>query len=888
MAKTTGKVNEIFDQAAITKQLDTVKGGLENTLKLLEQVAVAGKNVSIGMGKAKDINEQTAAQKALNKAEAEGKRLAEELKLAEKEQAVVNERNRQALAAKKKETRENIQLERAAKDSIAATTKLVRDLTQAYNQMSASQRKSAAGQELKKSIADSNKLLREQKMELNDTSKNVGNYGSVWDKVKGIMMKATGVIAGLYGAMKVAKAVIQSTQGTADAFERTMSGVNAGLGFVAKTLSTMDFSNFWKGLGEAIRRGKEYADTLDDIADKQRALAMTEADDRAIVAAKLKDLRNENLSEQERIKIAKEILAIEDKNSKARVSVAKETLDAELKKSAGFAKLTQQEVLDGLKKYQVNDKLNKQAAEIIKAEDDIASAKKMSVAAGTVEEKIFYEKQIERNKKVVAGADAETKAYARIYRGIENLSDKERDAIGTASVAYSEALASFDEATMRTETRMNSLIAKEGEQAKKTEKSAETVAKNTTKTLQETLAMRIEMGKATINEMWNAEKASIQDQEAYKLLTEDEKNEYLLMKWREFLTKQFAITKDQADSINAMMRSAAGSGFAGTTPGKIVTPTVKKDPNAGITEDIDMSGAEGPTFGTQEQVDNSVWKTKTDAASEWLNKQVELYGETYGQMTQIVDGFFANELTRIEQKSAADEAARERELEAAGNNQSKIDAINAKYDKKKKDRDKEALKLKQKQAKFDMATGIMNTIINTAVATVGMLANPGGVLGTVLAALAAATGLAEIAVLASTPIPTYAKGRKGGKAEMAVVGEKGKEAIITKEGNAYLTPDQPTFAYLPEGATVVPNHELYDAAGVAALTAKLPAYESSYSMSLDELRGDVRGLHAGFLMLAGVVRDKRENYLNITAAGMSKLSRHGAEWERYLNEEIRF
>ncbi|HNY01825.1 MAG TPA: hypothetical protein PKG48_04520 [Bacteroidales bacterium] len=887
MAKTTGKINEIFDQQAITKQIEGVKGGLESTLKLLEQVAVAGKNVSVGMGKAKDINEQTAAQKALNKAEAEGKRLAEELKTVENEQAVANERNRQALAAKKRELRENVQLEKAAKDSISATTKLVRDLTSAYNQMSSAERKSAAGQELKKHIADTNKLLRDQKMELNDTSKNVGNYGSVWDRAKGIMMKATGVIAAMYGAMRVAKSVIQSTQGTADAFERTMGGVNSGLGFVAKSLANMDFSNFWKGLGEAVRRGREYADTLDDIADKQRALAMTEADDRVILASKLKELRNVNKSEAERVAIAKEILAIEDKNSKARISNAKETLDAELKKNVVFAKLSQQEILDGLKKYQVNDKLNKQADEYLKAESDRATAKRLSVAASSVEEKIFYEQQLARAEKKVKSADAETKAYARIYAGINNLSDAERDAIKTASVAYSESLASFDEATMRTETRMNSLLAKEEGQAKKTEKTIETSGKKQEKSLAATFAMRVEMGKASINEMWNAEKAAIQDQEAYKLLSEDEKNEYLLMKWREFLSKQFTITKEQADNINAMMRSAADSGFKGTTPGVIPkAPGVKTDPNAGINEE----GGEAPafSFGTQKQIDETSWEIQTKKAADWANRQVELYGETYGRMTEIVDGFFANELARIDQKSAKDEAARERELEAAGGNSAKIDAINAKYDKKKKERDKEALKLKQKQAKYDMAVGIMNAIINTAVGVTNMLTVQPAILGVVLAALAAATGLAEIAVLASTPIPQYAKGRKGGKAEYAVVGEKGAEAVVTKDGNAYLTPDQPTFTYLPEGATVIPNHELYDAAGVAALTTRLPAYESSYSISLEELRGDVRGLYAGFIMLAGVVRDKRENHLNITAAGMSKLSRHGADWERYLNDEIRF
>ena len=50
-----------------------------------------------------------------------------------------------------------------------------------------------------------------------------------------------------------------------------------------------------------------------------------------------------------------------------------------------------------------------------------------------------------------------------------------------------------------------------------------------------------------------------------------------------------------------------------------------------------------------------------------------------------------------------------------------------------------------------------------------------------------------MAIIASKPLAQYAKGRKGGKGEYALVGEKGPEVM-----------------YVPEGASIVPNHYLGD------------------------------------------------------------------------------
>jgi hypothetical protein len=64
-------------------------------------------------------------------------------------------------------------------------------------------------------------------------------------------------------------------------------------------------------------------------------------------------------------------------------------------------------------------------------------------------------------------------------------------------------------------------------------------------------------------------------------------------------------------------------------------------------------------------------------------------------------------------------------------------------------------------------------------------------LGAAMVALVSALGATQLAVALSKPLPQYAKGRKGGKGEYALVGERGPEVM-----------------YIPQGASIIPNNKL--------------------------------------------------------------------------------
>lgn len=146
-------------------------------------------------------------------------------------------------------------------------------------------------------------------------------------------------------------------------------------------------------------------------------------------------------------------------------------------------------------------------------------------------------------------------------------------------------------------------------------------------------------------------------------------------------------------------------------------------------------------------------------------------------------------------------------FEALGNNvQAELDALeegyttdaeeakknaNKKYISEKEYEEKKAA-LEKKQAKYAKAQALINAGINTAMAIITTLAQLGATpWGIAQAAIAGAMGAAQMAIIAAKPLAQYAKGRKGGQGEYALVGEKGVEIM-----------------YVPQGASIIPHDKI--------------------------------------------------------------------------------
>ncbi len=105
---------------------------------------------------------------------------------------------------------------------------------------------------------------------------------------------------------------------------------------------------------------------------------------------------------------------------------------------------------------------------------------------------------------------------------------------------------------------------------------------------------------------------------------------------------------------------------------------------------------------------------------------------------------------------------------------------------------KKKLDLKRKQAQLDKEQALFNIAVSTAQAVMSIWAQVPkadfGVMAGILTASTIALGVAQATAVASKPLPKYAKGRKGGQGEFAIVGEQGSEVV-----------------WLPDGASVIPH-----------------------------------------------------------------------------------
>lgn len=204
---------------------------------------------------------------------------------------------------------------------------------------------------------------------------------------------------------------------------------------------------------------------------------------------------------------------------------------------------------------------------------------------------------------------------------------------------------------------------------------------------------------------------------------------------------------------------------------------------------------------------SDMWANMSDG--ERLKFTLESLAKVSDGLNSMMQNIYENRISKIEEEQEANEEAGEQELarierlEETGaisseEAEARKRAAEDKTARKNEELEKKKAQLQQKQARWDKANSIIQATIATALAVSKALPN------FVLAGIAAAMGAAQIAVIASQPIPKYAKGTDSHKGGLAVVGDGGvSETIVTDKG-AYITPSVPTLVDIPKGAKVIP------------------------------------------------------------------------------------
>lgn len=280
------------------------------------------------------------------------------------------------------------------------------------------------------------------------------------------------------------------------------------------------------------------------------------------------------------------------------------------------------------------------------------------------------------------------------------------------------------------------------------------------------------------------------------------------------------------------------------------------DESVKITEDGEKKKQDAilKTAETQRAQNQAILKITLDAAS----KTADIFGEIF----QAQDDAAQHSIDKQRERINA--------LEKAGDISTKeAMARNTALDLQEK-------KLQREKAKRDKALAIFKAVIATATAVVEAL-TAGPVVGIVLAAVTAALGAAEIAVIAARPIPQFKKGKKNRYEGPGIIGEAGAE-LHERNGKLYVA-TKPTITWLGSSDKVYNPKETARMMGSMVPANRMPVtvYGNHNHTNFDY---DKMGQAVG--------ANVEQSGINLDKKGFTEWLKKGNSLTTYLNDRRRW
>lgn len=244
---------------------------------------------------------------------------------------------------------------------------------------------------------------------------------------------------------------------------------------------------------------------------------------------------------------------------------------------------------------------------------------------------------------------------------------------------------------------------------------------------------------------------------------------------------------------------------------------------------------------------------------EQLQEEMEMREEMHQLQMELLNGAFDLNAAFIARKSSKLEAAYDREIKAAGDNEEAKEKIDEKYDKKRKE-------LQRKQAVADKIQALFNIGIDVAKGIASALAKTVTI---PLIPWIAALGAVQAATVLATPLPQYAKGTMSSKGGPAIVGEKGRELMIDPSGRMSLTGSEAHLTMLKPGTKIIPSDETSAIMRAAAISKRSTIEDTIKSGNRD------------------IVEAIRRQRIEIAATtGRSITVREGNQWREYFGRHL--
>ena len=180
-----------------------------------------------------------------------------------------------------------------------------------------------------------------------------------------------------------------------------------------------------------------------------------------------------------------------------------------------------------------------------------------------------------------------------------------------------------------------------------------------------------------------------------------------------------------------------------------------------------------------------------------------------GIVGDIMGGIYDSNIENLENERQYWNEYYNEKYELAEGDSIQQDLIRKDQKKKEDELNKKKRKEQIKQAKFERDAAIFQIGINTAQALLKLWVNPGFPAAIPMSVLVGSLGLAQMAVVASKPLPKYAKGTEFHPGGHALVGEERPEVIIEPSKKPYVVYN-PSILDLEAGTKVIPSLEEYE------------------------------------------------------------------------------
>ena len=209
-------------------------------------------------------------------------------------------------------------------------------------------------------------------------------------------------------------------------------------------------------------------------------------------------------------------------------------------------------------------------------------------------------------------------------------------------------------------------------------------------------------------------------------------------------------------------------GFLGGGSGGGATETTTPDTGGGMMgpQQMDLSFLDDVDKKNGSVLDKMKqgWEDWGGSTTERIQAVAQVFADMTGQMQAVSDQRFANEFANLDLETQKQIEAIESSTMSEEEKADKITDIEEDADKKRK-------AIAQRQAKANKKFAIMNAIVNTAMAVTNALANIPAPFGVPAAIAMGVMGAAQVAAIASAPLPALAEGGLAFGPTAALVGD---------------------------------------------------------------------------------------------------------------------